>query len=447
MARPNENHPEDPSGRRLTLTADEADVGTQETLNVEEFLLRSREEEGVRQLFDVLYNRERLYSARINDQQQELLEQEAKINRLEANANRLEQELEDAKAQGTQLGSESEAVAEEVATLQEVLRDKDRALRNLAEERDRYRDAFAVQALDAQTGGSARNSPAPGSTKRSTKIPDPPILTDGKDPKFEDWLLRIKDKLAANEDHYPTPALRLAYVKSRCGGRAAEHLITRSREEAVNRYTDSIDILDHLKTIYQDVNRVILAKGKFRRLYMKTADKFQEFLSEFSYLAQESGLSEPEWKEELYHRINADLQRSVMRESTDEGYGFREFSKVCTRMANRLEQISIKEQRGRNQTGQTTLGKSPNRETTHTAAKPSSSGRTQSTNIAAGVQGRLTTKDRTQLMRAGKCFYCKQGGHIAWDCPIKKDTADLKALEQPDQSDDTGPENQGKENP
>jgi hypothetical protein len=40
---------------------------------------------------------------------------------------------------------------------------------------------------------------------------------------------------------------------------------------------------------------------------MKTTDKFQDFLSEFSYLAQESGLAEPEWKEELYYCINADL--------------------------------------------------------------------------------------------------------------------------------------------
>jgi hypothetical protein len=236
-----------------------------------------------------------------------------------------------------------------------------------------------MQALDVQTGRSARNSPAPEKTKKSTKIPDPPILTDGKEPKFEDWLLRIKDKLAANEDHYPTAALRLAYVKSRCGGRAPEHLITQSRDEALNKYANAIDVLDHLKIIYQDVNRVILAKGKFQRLYMKTTDKFQDFLSELSYLAQESGLAEPEWKEELYYRINADLQRSVMRESTNRGYGFQEFSEVCTRMANRLEQISLKEQHGKNPISQATSAKTTNRETTVTASKPTPVGRAQNT--------------------------------------------------------------------
>jgi hypothetical protein len=40
-----------------------------------------------------------------------------------------------------------------------------------------------------------------------------------------------------------------------------------------------------------------------------------------------------------------------MRESTNKGYGFQEFSKVYTHIANYLEQISLKEQHSKNQTG------------------------------------------------------------------------------------------------
>jgi hypothetical protein len=184
---------------------------------------------------------------------------------------------------------------------------------------------------------------------------------------------------------------------------------------------------------------------------MKTTDKFQDFLSEFSYLAQESGLSELEWKEELYYCINADLQYSVIRESTNKGYGFQEFSEVCTCMANCLKQISLKEQRGKNPTGQITLAKTTNCETTFTAMKPISIGRAQNTNTTPGMQGRLTTEDWQELLKDGKCFYCKQKGHMARDCPIKKTTVDLKALEQvgqlDSQLDDKQLENQGKANP
>jgi hypothetical protein len=54
-------------------------------------------------------------------------------------------------------------------------------------------------------------------------------------------------------------------------------------------------------------------------------------------------------------------------------------------------------------------------------------------------------------LKDGKCFYCKQKGHMARDCPIKKTTVELKALKQVGQSDsqpdEKQPENQGKVNP
>jgi hypothetical protein len=41
-------------------------------------------------------------------------------------------------------------------------------------------------------------------TKQLIKLSNSSILIDGKDPKFEDWLSQIKDKLLVNEDYYPT---------------------------------------------------------------------------------------------------------------------------------------------------------------------------------------------------------------------------------------------------
>jgi hypothetical protein len=50
----------------------------------------------------------------------------------------------------------------------------------------------------------------------------------------------------------------------------------------MNKYRDAADIFDHLKTLFEDANRAN-AKAKYRRLFMKASDIFQEFLSEFSY--------------------------------------------------------------------------------------------------------------------------------------------------------------------
>jgi hypothetical protein len=56
--------------------------------------------------------------------------------------------------------------------------------------------------LEALSQRLTRAEP-PVATK-STKIPDPPILTDGKDPTFENWKLQMQGKLRVNADHYPT---------------------------------------------------------------------------------------------------------------------------------------------------------------------------------------------------------------------------------------------------
>lgn len=58
------------------------------------------------------------------------------------------------------------------------------------------------------------------STKRSAKIPDPPLLTDGVKPPINDWLSAIRTKLDANADHYETEKLRIAYVSIRVGDEA-----------------------------------------------------------------------------------------------------------------------------------------------------------------------------------------------------------------------------------
>lgn len=83
----------------------------------------------------------------------------------------------------------------------------------------------------------------------------------------------------------------------------------------MNLYTDSKDMLDHLKTIYSDLNCVTTAKYQFRQLYMKASDKFHDFLSEFSYPAAEAGVTEDDWKDELYHKLTTEIQKLCISDS------------------------------------------------------------------------------------------------------------------------------------
>ena len=44
--------------------------------------------------------------------------------------------------------------------------------------------------------------------KKSMKLPDPPIFTDGKEISIDHWLTKMRSKLAANDDHMPTEVLK-----------------------------------------------------------------------------------------------------------------------------------------------------------------------------------------------------------------------------------------------
>jgi hypothetical protein len=67
----------------------------------------------------------------------------------------------------------------------DVSSERTRKSRPLTSERDQYARGVAQLAIA-------------GPLARTTEISDPPKLSDGKDPAFEDWLLLIEQKLSAN---------------------------------------------------------------------------------------------------------------------------------------------------------------------------------------------------------------------------------------------------------
>ncbi|OJD25419.1 hypothetical protein ACJ73_03209 [Blastomyces percursus] len=122
----------------------------------------------------------------------------------------------------------------EAQDLQERISSLGGQLAKAIDERDEYRNEYAALAREYH---AMRRSPIPlDRPQRSVKLPDPPLLTDGKDPKFEDWYSKMRGKLEGNADHYTTEALRMAYVESRTGGDAADHLKPRLRDGSPNKF-------------------------------------------------------------------------------------------------------------------------------------------------------------------------------------------------------------------
>ena len=195
------------------------------------------------------------------------------------------------------------------------------------------------------------------------------------------------------------------------------------RDDVMNPYTDSKDMLNHLRTIYDDLNRVTTAKHQFRQLYMKTSDKFHDFLSEFLYLAAEAGVAEDDWKDELYNKLTTKLQELCIFSSIHEST-FQEFSSAVSQTASRLEVINHRTQKNRTFTPNKDTNKGANRSGTTVKKEPALSQSTSNTAPRADGAG------RDQMMKEGRCFHCQEQGHLARDCPTRTASPELKELEQ-----------------
>jgi hypothetical protein len=87
----------------------------------------------------------------------------------------------------------------------------------LAKKKD-FRDTIIQLTMSARGGTPAA---AGSELKKSTKIADPELLDNDKNPKFEHWLSCIQNKLKSNINHFPTEDLRMAYVEKQTKGAAA----------------------------------------------------------------------------------------------------------------------------------------------------------------------------------------------------------------------------------
>ncbi|OJJ82792.1 uncharacterized protein ASPGLDRAFT_129833, partial [Aspergillus glaucus CBS 516.65] len=93
------------------------------------------------------------------------------------------------------------------------------------------------------------------------------------------------------------------------------------------------------------------------QLYMKTSDKFHEFLSGFLYLAAEADVAEKDWKNELYTKLTTRLQELCISDCIKNGT-FQEFSSAVSQTASFLKVINHHAQKNQTFTPNKEMNKS-----------------------------------------------------------------------------------------
>ena len=247
--------------------------------------------------------------------------------------------------------SERDQLQEQTETLQRRAEAMEEQNSELRQELDEVKETL-IQVMKNNRG---RQDRAGASADKSTKLPDPDALDDGKEPRFEDWLARVKDKLKVNADHFPSEEFRRAYVIGRVTGKAARYIAPRIREDSADPYRSAEDIFQHLATKFDDPNRVFNAKNDFKKLYMRDLP-FHDFYADFIHLASEAQVSTTDLKYELNHKLATELQLRVIREFQDPEYTLQKFADYCTVIDQAVKSANARLQ-GRNKGQNKTTGK------------------------------------------------------------------------------------------
>lgn len=159
-----------------------------------------------------------------------------------------------------------------------------------------------------------RDSSQFSSTSRHSKsIPNPPLFTDGEDPTWEDWSSKIEQKLTVNQDHYPTSESKIAFVIGRLGGLAVSHTTSRRQRKSLNPYTSYEEILDQLAEVFEDTNKLGMAKIHYDKLVMREDMTFRAFFAEFMRLGEVLAKRDDALLDDLVDKLPDHLQLALRR--------------------------------------------------------------------------------------------------------------------------------------
>jgi Skp family chaperone for outer membrane proteins len=319
----------------------------------------------------------------------------ARYQRAAEQRNRARTALETSQAAlNTSQAAEAEAVARAATVIAE--RDAATAERDaaIAKQNEMALKFFDLQSIEAGRGTPIVEAAVP---RKSARMPDAPMFSDGKEVRYEAWATIVRQKLIANADHYPQPVHRMLYVQSRCEGKAQLHIAPRMDAASSRPYEDEEDILEHLKSVFANPNRKAEAYSAYHQLTMKPRDSFIDFLAEFLQLAEEACVVQENRKRDLYLKLPPLLQNQMMLAVNQSSVSFDAFTEQCQSISHEIS-LQLNRSSGRN--------KNPRggASTAHAGSSTTTTSSTSRVKREGSTPARMSDTERNKLISEGRCF-------------------------------------------
>ncbi len=145
---------------------------------------------------------------------------------------------------------------------------------------------------------------------KSFKFSNSSVFIDKDESTWNSWRIKMNDKLQTNVDHFDNENICIVYVISRLEDDAAEHIFAWHRHDALHSYISIYELFEHLKEIYDELNRNRKCCRKYNAL--RQAEKsfnvfYFDFMKLFSYLKYDDHTL----MNDLQNKINNRLQNAL----------------------------------------------------------------------------------------------------------------------------------------
>jgi hypothetical protein len=199
-------------------------------------------------------------------------------------------------------------------------------------------------------------------------------------------------------------------------------------------------MLEVLERIFADPNRRMTALQEFRKLYQGNKD-FNSFWAEFQRLAAEIDYSPETLIDELRNKVSAELERAIITET--DPVDVYALACKCQLYDQNIQKVKAREARfqGRSRTTPARQPSSPAPVPAPAPAKPPTT--SNALTVYTGPHNSqprtpLTEEERQRLRAENGCFYCRNLGHRAAECPAKARTGMLTTVNMLEDQDSQG---------
>jgi hypothetical protein len=159
--------------------------------------------------------------------------------------------------------------------------------------------------------------------------------------------------------------------------------------------------------VFHNPDRKRLARNEYNLLKIEPKQDFTDFLAEFTRLAEEADQPMDLRKQDLYQKIPTLIQNQVIIDVDDNSASLEVFVRKCQRTAGLISQQQATRNANRNNRN------GGNRSNKSSDSAPNSANTTPS-------NSKLTDAEKAALIKEGKCFFCREHGHVSRNCPKKK---------------------------